>query len=579
MYKFRSLSTALVFTASLWAGTLQAAPPPQWKDSGIFAYNAVNAPVQKVLSDFAKNFGASLTLQGPQRGIVNGRLQGASPEEFLDRLAMTHQFNWFFYNNRLHVSSTSDRVTERIQIGQMSTSDVKQALVGLGLFEGKFGWGELQEDNTVLVAGPREYVKLVREAVVHNQGKNTDETMIIRLRHAFLEDRKINFRDKSITVPGMLTVLRNLMQDTQSSDQQLSDGGGTSSPVPRSMQVREGGMPVGLPSLANENNRNNNANEPHEKGPMGKVAGFDKKRKNNVVIEGDVRTNSLIVRAEPSKRDYIRSLVMQLDQPQQMVEIEALIIDIQKTKLKELGIDWALTFGGGKGKSEIGSDNITALPSRGDASTLTINNLGKFLSQIRALEGEGSASIVGKPAVMTMENIGAVIDLSRTVYIKLVGERAVDAVPVTVGTLMKVTPKVLRDGGNAPQIQLFIDIEDGSMSESSANVTPIVERSTVATQMMVEDQQSLIIGGYNLQSSSKGTKGVPILSSVPILGALFRSDSDTGVGRERIFVITPRVVDNRKAQTRAKFVAESVAVPQVKKDGSLLMDLSGSGSR
>ncbi len=563
--KNRSTLT-LALLCGLVASPTQAAPPAQWKDSGVFAYNATNAPVQKVLSDFAQNFGASLVVQGAPRGVVNGRIQGANPEEFLDRLGMTHQFNWFFYNNRLHISSTVDRVTERIKVGEMSTGDIKQALVGVGLFENKFGWGELQEDGTVVVAGPREYVKLVREVVAQQTHGQADETMIIRLRHSFLEDRQINFRDKSIKVPGMLSVLRSLMKDSRVGATVLSDGGGTSSASPR---VREE-----MPMMTDT--KKNSVQDALNRKPSGAGGGgAPKEQQNQIVIEGDVRTNAVIVRADASKREYIRNLVTQLDQPQQMVEIEALIIDIQKTKLKELGIDWATTFGGGNGTTTVETDNITPLPSKGDASTLTINNLGRFLTQIRAMEGQGSASIVGKPVVMTMENIGAVIDLSRTAYIKLVGERAVDALPVTVGTLMKVTPKVIRDPGSQPQIQLFIDIEDGSMSEATATTTPVVERSVVATQMVVEDQQSLIIGGYNLQSSSKGSKGVPVISRVPLLGALFRSDTDTTNGRERIFVITPRVVENRKAQMRAKYVAESVAAPQVRRDGALMLDLSG----
>jgi type III secretion protein C len=297
------------------------------------------------------------------------------------------------------------------------------------------------------------------------------------------------------------------------------------------------------------------------------------KESNQPVIEGDVRTNAIIIRGDTSRREYYRSLIAQLDMPQQMVEIEALIIDIKKSKIKELGIDWALTFGGGSGKTTVSTNNIAGLPAR-DSSTLTINNLSRFLSQIRALEGEGSASIVGKPAVMTMENIGAVIDLSRTVYIKLVGERAVDAVPVTVGTLMKVTPKVIREGPIS-QVQLFIDIEDGSMAEMQSNITPVVERSVVATQMVVDDQQSLVIGGYNLQSNSNGTNATPGISKVPLLGGLFRSESNVSEGRERIFIITPRLVDNRKSQIRAKYVSESVQQPQTKQDGNLKMDLSG----
>jgi type III secretion protein C len=553
----------LVLCGVLHHQTAEAAPPPQWKESGVFAYNANGVPLQKVLADFAQNFGATLNMSAPPRGVVNGRIQGATPEEFLDRLALTYQFNWFFYNNQLHIAPISDRVTERIRVGDMTTSDVKQALLGVGLFEPKFGWGELQDDSAVLVAGPREYVRLVKSAVTAETSGVNDETMIFRLRHAFLEDREINFRDKSVKVPGMLTILRNLMGDSRPSSN-ISDGGGTSSPSSKSMQNQQ---PQSLtPEYAKKN-------VPRDTSAERKPDTNSGKETQKPVIEGDVRTNTIIIRGDTSKREYYRSLIAQLDMPQQMVEIEALIIDIQKSKIKELGIDWALTFGGGSGKTTVSTNNIAGLPVR-DTSTLTINNLTRFLTQIRALEGQGSASIVGKPAVMTMENIGAVIDLSRTVYIKLVGERAVDAVPVTVGTLMKVTPKVIREGATS-QVQLFIDIEDGSMTDVKSNETPVVERSVVATQMVVDDQQSLVIGGYNLQSSSNGRNGVPGVSKVPLVGGLFRSESNVSEGRERIFIITPRLVDNRKSQIRAKYVSESVQQPQTKMDGTLKMDLSG----
>jgi type III secretion protein C len=150
MKQFRLLRAALALAPGFLTLPAHSAPPPQWKEAGVFAYNAVATPVPKVLNDFAQNFGASLALQSSVKGVANGKLQGANPEEFLDRMAMIHRFNWFFYNNRLHVSSASDRITERIQVGgNMSTADIKQALVGLGLFENKFGWGELQEEGTV----------------------------------------------------------------------------------------------------------------------------------------------------------------------------------------------------------------------------------------------------------------------------------------------------------------------------------------------------------------------------------------------------------------------------------------------
>ncbi len=532
------------------------APPPHWKESGVFAYNANRVSVQKVLQDFAKNFNATVIGASSLQGVINGRLHGATPEDFLNRLGVSYQFTWFFYSNILYIAPIHDRATERIFLGDMSAEDVRLALEGIGLFEEKFGWGELKEDKTVIVSGPRVYLDLVKSAVTAEEGSGPttgDETMIFRLRYAFLEDRIINFRDTSLTVPGLLSVLRNLLRDNSGSSP-LIDSIGKRRDAGGDKAVAESNVSTPPPP------KKLNYSSPLTQ--SGVFSSDKKGNKDSVVIEGDVRTNSIIIRGDTSKREYYRRLISQLDQPQQMVEIEALIIDIQKSKLKELGIDWAATFGGGSGRTTVSNSGLSGLPVR-DASTLTINNLSRFLSQIRALEGEGTASIIGKPAVMTMENIGAVIDFSRTVYLRLVGERVAEAVPVTVGTLLKVTPKVVTDGG-AAQIQLFIDIEDGSLlNDQFNNGSPVVERSLVATQMIVDDQQSLVIGGYNVQSSKASDSGVPGLSRVPVVRGFFRSESAVDASRERIFVITPRLINNRKAQTKAKFFTDRAGVSKV----------------
>lgn len=544
-----TLSGLLVESSAL------AAPPPHWKESGVFAYNANRVSVQKVLQDFAKNFNATVIGASSLQGVINGRLHGATPEDFLNRLGVSYQFTWFFYGNILYIAPIHDRATERIYLDDKSAEDVRVALEGIGLFEEKFGWGELKEDSTVIVSGPRAYLDLVKSAITAEEGSGPisgDETMIFKLRYAFLEDRVINFRDTSLTVPGLLSVLRNLLRDNSGSST-LVDSIGKRRDATGEAPVAEHSSSVPSPK------------KPSSLNPISQSGSSVSDKKGNkdlVIIEGDVRTNSIIIRGDTSRREYYRRLISQLDQPQQMVEIEALIIDIQKSKLKELGIDWAATFGGGSGRSTVSNTGLSALPVR-DASTLTISNLPRFLSQIRALEGEGSASIIGKPAVMTMENIGAVIDFSRTVYLRLVGERVAEAVPVTVGTLLKVTPKIVTDGA-AAQVQLFIDIEDGSLlNDQFNNGSPVVERSLVATQMIVDDQQSLVIGGYNVQSSKSGGNGVPGLSKVPVMSGFFRSDSAVDSSRERIFVITPRLINNRKAQTKAKFFTDRAAGQKV----------------
>ncbi|MCW7536998.1 type III secretion system outer membrane ring subunit SctC [Aquabacterium sp. A7-Y] len=552
----KSISAAVAVCLGTFTSAAVAAPPPSWNEAGTFAYRSDAQPLRRVLEDFARHFGASLEMSIAGDAVVRGRYSGATPQEFLDKLALSYQFNWFIYNNQLHVSPLGDRVTERVLTGETSPSEVREALQGIGLFEAKFGWGELQNDGAVLVSGPRAYVERVRTAITGESEADGEGAMVFKLRYAFLEDRVIEFRNKRVVVPGVVSVLRNLAKGGK-----RGRSGGVFEVPPGEAAGSERGSRgsvanqlVGplLSAAAGGGEEGGSAAAPR-RSLRGDLLGAGLHADAGPAIEPDVRTNAVIIRDDPSKRAYYRSLIAQLDVPQQLVEIEAMIIDVERNRLRELGIDWSATFGGGRGTTRIESNNMPA-SQKSPGPTLVINNFSYFLSRILALESEGDAAIIGKPAVMTMENLGAVIDLSETVYLTLVGERVADAVPITAGTMLRVTPTVIREG-SPHSVQLMIDIEDGKIVQSEGT-RPTVARSTVSTQTIVEDNQSLVIAGYNYQQQGLTDAGVPGVRRVPLMGRLFSSQQKEGQLRERLFIITPRAVRLQESQRRASGFAQ-----------------------
>ncbi len=539
---------ALVWGLSTTPGA-RAATPAGWKEAGTYTYRAERTAVNKMLADFARTFGTSLVGGVSASAVAHGRFTADSPELYLDRLASEYRFSWFVFNNQLFVSPLADRVSDRLDVGEMTGADVKQALIGLGLYEAKFGWGELQEEGAVLVAGPREYVKQVRMAISKDLDSDEVRTMTFKVRHGFVEDREIGFRGSKLVVPGLVTILRNLAKDVRA-ESPLSNGSVPSSAVTRSL--------VG-PAL-------NSSVVPTARALEARINPTERlkalRRDQPALIEGDVRTNMVIVRDLPRKREYYQALLRELDVPLQLVEIEAVIIDIERKRLKELGIDWAGTFGGGQSRTEfsvspsgqgLGPAGLVASPG-----TLLVSNLSGFMAQIRALEGEGQASIVAKPAVMTMDNLAAVIDMSETRYIKLVGERTAGVEAVTAGTMLKVTPKIITEGAETV-VRLMIDIEDGKLLDNGSGEAPSVSRSTVATQTEVQNQQSLMIGGLQVQTDSVSERGVPGLSRLPLIGAMFRGSNRAASTRDRLFLITPRIINRPIEQTRAAALAQRLS--------------------
>ena len=103
-----------------------------------------------------------------------------------------------------------------------------------------------------------------------------------------------------------------------------------------------------------------------------------------------------------------------------------------------------------------------------------------------------------------------------------------------------MTPHVFDADGRA-RIKLLVNIEDGSASDREVDSIPVIERSTINTQALIDGGESLLIGGLVREFTGNTTSKVPLLGSIPGIGALFRSNTKTSNRVERLFLITPRL--------------------------------------
>jgi type III secretion protein C len=566
---------------------VHAATPPFWKDAG-YIYAANQTPIRKILEDFCDQFGIILEISPSVKGTINGRLAANSANEFLDRLALMRKFRWFVYANTLYVSTLSDNVVEKLNINSESSSEAKQALIGIGLFENRFGWGELPEEQSIIVSGPAEYVKLVKKVIGKPENKKIDsDIMIFRLKYANADDREIQYRNRVVITPGVATILRNLLQDKRVKGSNTDLGSSMRNPygngnvtngninatgglAPNAMvgaknpEMNYGGRTPNSPFSFLSGGNGGEVNVALDQTvanatPQNYISGFNyngsntsKADKNRVpMVEADVRMNAVIIRDDSSKKEYYQALINEFDQSPKMVEIEAMIIDINRSKLKDLGIDWTVKAG----KTSIGVSAVATGSSLdvlnnalGAGSSILVRNIENFYGRIRALEQDGEAYVLAKPSIITIDNLGAVLDLNRTAYIRLIGERVADVMPVTAGTLLKVTPRVINEGG-AQRVHLVVDIEDGELQEVEGSATPSVQRSTISTQAIIEENQALVIGGYQSQTDNRSKQRVPVLGDIPVLGSLFTRTNNTNSNKERIFIIVPRAMARNYKRT------------------------------
>jgi type III secretion protein C len=516
----------------LWACRVDVASgaAPPWPEAP-YTYYAENRPLLRVLADFGQQFGLSVKPSeqaARQVATVNGKITALGPSDFLNKLCAGNGLVWFYHGGALHISTVAESRMRSVKIGGARGANLKQVLTDLGILDARFGWGEISGRGVVLLSGPPAYVDLVAEAIANVPPETTEQHIsLFRLRYASVDDRTVFYRDKQIETAGVATILRGLL---------AGDGtvGGTRIKVIDS--PKSGLAPMAAPPRAATNG------EEESPAKVAKPAPDTQAGKAGVpVVQADSRLNAVIIKDSQERMPLYEKLIAQIDVPIALVEIEAMIIDVDVGKTDELGVSWNLR----KGSTTAGFGTASTMPetniltySRG---TLLADAGSALIARVRALETSGDAKVVSRPSVLTTDNAGALFDLSETFHVQVVGERAANLVPVTTGVTLKVTPHIIESDGKR-SVQLVIDLQDGRITDTQIQNLPTVRNSTLSTQASVKENESLLLGGYIVEENGTKREGVKGLAKLPVVGALFGTTKTEARRRERMFLITPRIV-------------------------------------
>ena len=161
------------------------------------------------------------------------------------------------------------------------------------------------------------------------------------------------------------------------------------------------------------------------------------------------------------------------------------------------------------------------------------------------LADEGKSRIVSRPSILTLDNIEAVLDNSSTFYVAVEGQEDSQLFPVTSGTVVQVTPRIVREELSR-RIHMSVNIQDGSGSQGGEDVgslLPQINNSSINTQAIIGEQESLLIGGFYKELEEDTSSKVPLLGDLPWVGQLFRADASSKIKQVRLFLITPKIID------------------------------------
>jgi general secretion pathway protein D len=291
-----------------------------------------------------------------------------------------------------------------------------------------------------------------------------------------------------------------------------------------------------------------------------------------VRISADKATNSLIIMAD--KEDYmvLEDVIKKLDIPRSMVYIEALFMEVDMNTSLNIGIDWT-AFGkaslGGK-ETLVGGGFAPGIPdspadilqgglSLGmltDPVTIAGVTVSNITAIINAVKTDDDFRILSTPQVLTTDNEEAriVVGENRPFQTRSTTDDSGGTFESfeyrDVAKTLKITPHVTEDRLVRMQINLEVTTINQAATLTTSSTLPVTNKRTVDTTVIVEDDQTVVIGGLIDDTTTDNENKVPGLGDVPLLGWLFKNQSETNNKTNLFIFITPRVIKNPQEAAR-----------------------------
>ncbi len=517
-----------------------------------FYYSADSTPMQELLCAYATHVNRACVVVSELQGSITGEFAFDSPQEFMGFMDRSKNIATYMNASTMYFDSKAALVSEVIPLGYAGVSTLKANLRQMGAYDPQYPLRSGDEGMMVMITAPMAYVEIIRsiaDTLVQLAPPIPKVTRVFKLRHAFADDVTVNLGQQSKTLPGVASLLRQLV-GTQDIDNANNEKAPTQGQVNRRMGqglARSGGGTQGyVPTQSDAEGKSNQA--------VAAPAVASGAR-----ILADPRLNAVIVWDEEHLMPFYDTVISELDKSVFLVEIRAAIADVNVSSMRSLGLSYQ-----GTGLAADGSTNIlggintgtvanpldfTSTVGQGlQVTSIFTNGIDTLMARIEALETAGNASVLSRPTVLTSDHIEAVLENTRTFYVQVQGYQTVDLFDVTYGTVLRVTPQIVDQEDGKPLVKLVVNIEDGVSSPPSVGSgldLPQVGKTTISTQAVVGNQQALVIGGYYYETKQVVANGIPVLMNIPVLGYLFKTEEDTINKQERLFIISPRIIDPR----------------------------------
>ncbi|MGY6518593.1 MAG: type II secretion system secretin GspD [Lysobacteraceae bacterium] len=296
-------------------------------------------------------------------------------------------------------------------------------------------------------------------------------------------------------------------------------------------------------------------------------------------IQHHAETNALVITAAPAVYRELAAVVRSLDVRRAQVLVEAVIAEVSDELADELGVQWQATDVredgmGGLTRGWIGGSNLPGSgqgivgfnPTQGVGPGLNLGYLDRVLRLggedgepvfqlgllVKALRGDGRANVLSQPSVVTLDHHEAEFKVAQEVpfitgsFTSVGGGGAQPQNPFQtierrdVGLILRVTPHV--NEGDSVRLEIFQEVSNLSPNQLSQAADLITNTRQIRTSVLVPDGGLLVLGGLSSEDISEQIQGVPGLSRIPGVGALFRNRQTSRSNRTLMIFMRPIIL-------------------------------------
>ena len=280
--------------------------------------------------------------------------------------------------------------------------------------------------------------------------------------------------------------------------------------------------------------------------------GWDSKFSPRGSISVDVDKNMIIVNDIPKAVERIREIIRILDQVTPQVLIEARIVEANTDFTRDIGFDWGTVSIGSFSLGDVfqvtgidmTADNIPITALDNGAVGFGLSKLGAGTTfdiidaRLQLGESEGKTRIISAPKVLTLDGKLAVIKQGFEIaYLERDSSGGSSVKFKNVDLELRVRPKVTPDN----RVMLAVQVQKDDVTDLFIENPPL-STNQANTELLLEDGETIVIGGIIKATVSEGEEGIPGLRQIPGLGFLFKYSSKTDQQKELLIFLTPKIV-------------------------------------